>query len=211
MKTTFISGGQVLAAQPNAPEVREIMFYAGTPVLRTDGRKMFHLSFSMEPDAVDLSLLNSGRAPFVVDHVEDIDHTLGVIEGARITNGRGFAGVRFSDRQEFAGIIQDIDKRNLPNVSMAARITGELVKAEPVEKGIPHLRATKWQPFHVSLVSRGADPSAQFLSDCHMEVPAELFTDLSAPTGAASEADQSEQKARLALALKQRRFRVLGR
>lgn len=94
---------------------------------------------------------------------------------------------------------------------MAARITGELVKAEPVEKGIPHLRATKWQPFHVSLVSRGADPSAQFLSDCHMEVPAELFTDLSAPTGAASEADQSEQKARLALALKQRRFRVLGR
>ncbi len=210
MKTTFILGGQVLAESADAKAPREIMFYAGTPVLRTDGRKMFHLSFSMEPGAVDLSLLNSGRAPFVVDHVEDIDHTLGVIERAEI-KGTGRAFVRFSDRQEMAGLIGDIKSGVLANVSMGARITGELVKAEPVEKGIPHLRATKWQPFHVSLVSRGADPSAQFLSDCQMEVPAELFTDLSAPTGAASEADQSEQKARLALAIKQRRFRVLGR
>jgi hypothetical protein len=210
VKTTFILGGQVLAESADAKAPREIMFYAGTPVLRTDGRKMFHLSFSMEPGAVDLSLLNSGRAPFVVDHVEDIDHTLGVIERAEI-KGAGRAFVRFSDRQEMAGLIGDIKSGVLANVSMGARITGELVKAEPVETGIPHLRATKWQPFHVSLVSRGADPSAQFLSDCQMEVPAELFTDLSAPTGAASEADQSEQKARLALQIKQRRFRVLGR
>jgi hypothetical protein len=210
VKTTFILGGQVLAESADAKAPREIMFYAGTPVLRTDGRKMFHLSFSMEPDAVDLSLLNSGRAPFVVDHVEDIDHTLGVIERAEI-KGTGRAFVRFSDRQEMAGLIGDIKSGVLANVSMGARITGELVKAEPVETGVPHLRATKWQPFHVSLVSRGADPSAQFLSDCQIEVPADLFTDLSAPTGAASEADQSEQKARLALAIKQRRFRVLGR
>jgi hypothetical protein len=210
VKTTFILGGQVLAESADAKAPREIMFYAGTPVLRTDGRKMFHLSFSMEPDAVDLSLLNSGRAPFVVDHVEDIDHTLGVIERAEI-KGTGRAFVRFSDRQEMAGLIGDIKSGVLANVSMGARITGELVKAEPVETGIPHLRAIKWQPFHVSLVSRGADPSAQFLSDCQIEVPAELFTDLSAPTGAASEADQSEQKARLALQIKQRRFRVLGR
>jgi hypothetical protein len=210
VKTTFILGGQVLAESADAKAPREIMFYAGTPVLRTDGRKMFHLSFSMEPGAVDLSLLNSGRAPFVVDHVEDIDHTLGVIERAEI-KGTGRAFVRFSDRQEMAGLIGDIKSGVLANVSMGARITGELVKAEPVETGVPHLRATKWQPFHVSLVSRGADPSAQFLSDCQMEVPAELFTDLSAPTGAASNADESEQKARLALAIKQRCFRVLGR
>lgn len=194
MKTTFILGGQVLAESADAKAPREIMFYAGTPVLRTDGRKMFHLSFSMEPGAVDLSLLNSGRAPFVVDHVEDIDHTLGVIERAEI-KGAGRAFVRFSDRQEMAGLIGDIKSGVLANVSMGARITGELVKAEPVETGIPHLRATKWQPFHVSLVSRGADPSAQFLSDCQMEVPAELFTDLSAPTGAASNADDSKARA----------------
>jgi hypothetical protein len=210
VKTTFILGGQVLAESADAKAPREIMFYAGTPVLRTDGRKMFHLSFSMEPGAVDLSLLNNGRAPFVVDHIEDIDHTLGVIERAEI-KGTGRAFVRFSDRHEMAGLIGDIKSGVLANVSMGARITGELVKAEPVETGIPHLCATKWQPFHVSLVSRGADPSAQFLSDCQMEVPAELFTDLSAPTGAASEADQSEQKARLALQIKQRCFRVLGR
>ncbi len=170
------------------------MFYAGTPVLRTDGRKMFHLSFSLDEGAVDLSFLNSGRAPFVVDHVEDIDHTLGVIERAEI-KGTGRAFVRFSDRQEMAGLIGDIKSGVLANVSMGARITGELVKAEPVETGVPHLCATKWQPFHVSLVSRGADPSAQFLSDCQMEVPAKLFTDLSAPSGAASEADDSKARA----------------
>lgn len=210
MKTTFILGGQVLAAQPEAPEVREILFYAGTPVLRTDGRKMFHLSFSMEPGAVDLSLLNSGRAPFVVDHIEDIDHTLGVIESATIGKV-GRASVRFSDRQEMAGIINDIKGGVLSNVSMGARITGDLAQAASIEKGIPHLLATKWQPFHVSLVSRGADPSARFLSDCQMEVPAELLNDITATPGAASEADESNQKARLALEIKQRRFRVLGR
>lgn len=210
MKTNHIFGGQILAAQPDSPEVREIIFYAGTPVLRSDGRKLFHLSFSMDPEDVDLSLLNSGRAPFVIDHIEDIDHTLGVIERASIgAHGRAF--VRFSDRQEFAGIIGDINARKLPNVSMGARITGDLAKAPSIEKGVPHLRAMKWQPFHVSLVSRGADSQAQFLSDCHMEVPAELLLDISAPTGAASEADDSEQKARLALQIKQRRFRVLGR
>ena len=210
MKTTFILGGQVLAESADAKAPREILFYAGTPVLRTDGRKMFHLSFSMEPGAVDLSLLNSGRAPFVVDHIEDIDHTLGVIESASIGKV-GRASVRFSDRQEMAGIINDIKGGVLSNVSMGARITGDLAQAASIEKGIPHLLATKWQPFHVSLVSRGADPSAQFLSDCQMEVPAELLNDITATPGAASEADESNQKARLALEIKQRRFRVLGR
>lgn len=210
MTTNFILGGQVLAAQADAPEVREIIFYAGTPVLRSDGRKLFHLSFSMAPEDVDLSMLNSGRAPFVIDHIEDIDHTLGVIEKAAIgSTGRAF--VRFSDRPEMAGLIGDIKSGVLANVSMGARITGELTQAASIEKGIPHLRASKWQPHHVSLVSRGADPSAQFLSDCHMEVPAELLNDITAIPGAASKADESEQKARLAMQIKQRRFRVLGR
>lgn len=210
MKTNFICGGQILAANAETPGLREVLFYTGAPALRVGpDRRMFHLSFSMEADAADLSLLNSGRAPFVYDHIEDIDHTLGSVDRAWLDGGTGKAAIQFVDRAELQGIIGEVGK-TYSNVSMGARIL-DIVKAPSIEKGVPHLLAAKWQPYHISLVSRGADPNAQFMSACLADVPAELLNDISAPTGAASEADESEQKARLALAVKQRRFRVLGR
>lgn len=187
------------------------MFYSGVPVIRQNGKgQLFHLSFLMEPEAIDLSYLNSGRAPFVVDHVEDIGHTLGAVSKGWF-DGAGKASVKFSGREEMQGIIGDIEKGVLANISMGVELLSNPVKAEPVERGIPHLMATKWRPFHLSVVSRGADHNAQFLSDSEFEVSPELLTDFSAITGAASEADNSGEKARLALQLKQRRFRVLGR
>lgn len=69
--------------------------------------------------------------------------------------------------------------------------------------------ATDWKPFEISVVPIGADPGAKFLSrDGRLERLRAI--DLSAP-GAASDAEDSERKARVALAIKQRRFRVLGR
>ena len=210
MKITNIIGGHLLAANVAAPETRDMMFYGGTAVLREDGRgKLFHLSFSMEPDAVDLSLLNSGRAPFVRDHIENIDHQLGVIERAWLEGGHR-ATIRFSARDEMRGLIGDITSGVLANISMGATIS-KISKAAPVEKGMGHLMATRWQPFHLSLVSRGADHTAQFLSDCRMEIPAELLDSISELSGAASEAENSDKKARQELAIRARRFRVFGR
>ena len=183
-----IIGGQVLAAQESLAGSREVLFYAGTPVLRVNNRnELYHLSFSMEPDAIDMSRLNSGRAPFVIDHIEDVDHTLGVIERAWMGSGAR-ASVRFSNREEMQGVIKDIEDGILANVSMAAEVL-EPVKGTPIEKGIPHVMAAKWRPHHISVVSRGADHNAQFLSD-RLDIPAELLT-LSADPGAAGEADRA--------------------
>jgi hypothetical protein len=67
----------------------------------------------------------------------------------------------------------------------------EMDKAEPVERNVPHLRAKKWRPYHVSAVSRGADHNAHFLSASCLEIPQELLKSISADSGAASEADRA--------------------
>jgi hypothetical protein len=207
MKTNFICGGQFLAANAESNGLRDVLFYSGTPVIRFGAdRRPFHLSFSMDAESADLSLLNSGRAPFVYDHIEDVDHTLGFVEKGWI-GGDARASVRFSDREELKGIISDIESGVLSNISMGARII-DLVKAPSVEKGVPHLLAAKWQPYHISLVSRGADPNAQFLSACLDDVPAELLADISADTGEARNAE--EEAARYALAIKRHRARIFG-
>lgn len=188
MRVSSIIGGQILAAQEGAVGSREVLFYAGTPVLRVDNRnQVYHLSFSMEPDSIDLSRLNSGRAPFVVDHLEDVDHTIGVIEKAWMGDGAR-ASVRFSARDEMQGLIRDIESGVLANVSMAAEVL-EPVKGPSIEKGIPHVMAAKWRPLHISVVARGADHNAQFLSD-RMDIPDGLLS-LSADAGAASAVDRA--------------------
>lgn len=200
MKFKGIIGGQVLAAQEGLAGSREVLFYAGTPVIRSNKRdELFHLSFAMQPEAIDMAYLNTGRAPFVVDHKEDVEHQLGVIERAWLSEGAR-ASVRFTpNRAELQGIIRDIEDGILSNVSMAAEVL-ELVKASPIEKGIPHVMAAKWRPHHISVVARGADHNAQFLSD-RLDIPADLLT-LSADPGAAEEVD----RARYLITLQRMRF-----
>jgi hypothetical protein len=140
MITQYILGGEMLAAEAGSA-TRRVKFYTGAPVLRVNGRgQLFHLSFAMTDGAADLSMLNSGRAPFVCDHVEDIDHHLGVIDRAWLEVGSAYADVRFSARDEMRPIIQDIEKGVLSNVSMSARVL-ERVKAPSVEKDIRHIHA----------------------------------------------------------------------
>ena len=134
---------------------------------------------------------------------------IGVIQAASKTNRGYVATLRFSNREDVAGIRQDIADGILRNVSMGVSIQALELVSKPEEKR-KHYMATAWKPFEISVVPIGADPGAKFLSkDSRLERLRSL--DISAPTGAASEADDSEQKARLALQIKQRRFRVLGR
>lgn len=203
LKVERIVTGRLMPSTESAPDVREMVFYAGTPVIRFDrNNRPFHLSFALAPEAVDFSLLSTGKAPFVIDHVEDIDHHLGVIERAWL-DGVGKATVRFSDRQEFQGIIGDIKSGVIANVSMGAELI-EVGKADSIEGSVPHLRATKWRPYHVSAVSRGADHNAHFLSANCVDIPQDLLFEASAASGA------EKTKALHELALRERRWRVLG-
>lgn len=199
---------------PEAPVedfVREAVFYSGAKVERYDWwtGETYDLSFSMT--GADLSVLNSGQAPVLNGHeAEEAEHVIGINEKA-YKDSRGFiTRMRFSNREDVAGIRQDITDGILCNVSMGVQIQKLTLVEDNKKTARKHYMATEWKPFEVSVVPIGADPGAKFLSkDARLERLRSL--DISAPTGAASEADDSEQKARLALEIKQRRFRVLGR
>lgn len=189
---------------------REVLFYSGAKVERYDwyADEMYDLSFDM--NGANLSALTSG-APVLDGHRSYMaDHVIGTVESATKA-GKGYTAVlRFSEAESVSDTWTKIDEGILNAVSMGVKI-GKLVLAEDDKKSKrKHYMATDWTPFEISVVPIGADPGARFLS---MDPRLERLraTDISAPTGAASTADESEQKARLALEIKQRRYRVLGR
>lgn len=189
--------------------VREVVFYSGAKVERFDWWTGENYDLSFDMSGADLSALNAD-APVLNGHEqEEAEDVIGVVQAAA-RDKRGYvATLRFSNREDVAGIRQDIADGILRNVSMGVSIQALKLVSKPEEKR-KHYMATEWKPFEISVVPIGADPGAKFLSrDSRLERLRAL--EVSAPTGAASDADESEEKARYELAVKQRRFRVLGR
>ena len=198
---------------PEAPAddfIREAVFYSGAKVERYDWwtGETYDLSFSMA--GADLSTLNSGTAPVLNGHESsEAEDVIGVNEKA-YQDARGFVTrMRFSNREDVAGIKQDIADGILCNVSMGVSIQALDLVSKPEEKR-KHYMATKWRPFEVSVVPIGADPGARFLAaDPRLEKL--RANEFSAHSGSPTTADEGELKARQVLALKARRWRVLGR
>lgn len=147
----------------------KMAWYTGATVERMsffDGP--YQLSFSMDEKAVDLSRLNSGRAPFKAGHTgySDVGAVIGKVEKAWLEDGVGYGAVRFSSRPELEPMLQDIRDGILANVSMEAAI---LELEDVTEKGAEekHYLARRWQPMAVALVQVGADPNAQALTSGH--------------------------------------------
>lgn len=189
--------------------VREVVFYSGAKVERFDWWTGENYDLSFDMNGANLSALNA-NAPVLNGHEqEEAEDVIGVVQSAS-RDKRGYvATLRFSNREDVAGIRQDIADGILRNVSMGVSIQALKLVSKPEEKR-KHYMATEWKPFEISVVPIGADPGAKFLSrDSRLERLRAI--EVSAPTGAASDADESEEKARFALAIKQRRFRVLGR
>lgn len=175
------------------PRRREVLFYSGATVDRFDvwSGEMRQLRFDM--DSADLSALRAG-APVLDGHqVLETEYVIGVVESARKADDGFRATLRFSNREDVNGIWQDIEDGILRNVSMGVQI-GELVLESRPGAEVKQYLAKKWKPYEISVVAIGADPNAKILS-----------TSLTA----APSADQ--QKAQYKLALRQRRWRVLGR
>ena len=177
---------------------RDVLFYSGAKVERRDyfTDEMYYLSFSM--DGADLTEI-TGK-PILNNHRQNgIEDVLGNIENPRRTR-RGYeATLRFSDREGVASIWQDIEDGILGNVSMGVRIR-EMTQAPDSTSRMPHLLATQWQPFEISLVPIGADPGAKFLS-----------ASLSAAKRISAAFSAAEYHARHELALRERGWRVLGK
>ncbi|MBE9542493.1 MAG: Mu-like prophage major head subunit gpT family protein [Proteobacteria bacterium] len=114
---------------------------------------------SMKKGDVDLSRLNNG-APVLKDHRASLDTQFGVVESAKIKSKEGIATVRFSEREEFQGLIKDIESGIVRNVSVGYRVH----KYQDVTKKgeeTPTYRAVSWTPMELSFVAIGFDDAAQ--------------------------------------------------
>ena len=175
-----------------------MLFYSGAKVERVDmwSGDMYDLSFAM--DGGDVTQL-AGKPVLDGHQQHEVDYVLGVVENPRRTR-RGYeATLRFSDREDVAPVWQDIEDGILTSVSMGVQIV-EMTQAPDSTVKRPHLLASKWKPFEISIVPIGADPGAKFLS-----------ASLSAAKRISSAFSAAENHARHELALRERRWRVLGK
>lgn len=106
------------------------------------------------PESIDMSFLNSGRAPLLLDH--DPEKQIGVIESVNLDSSarRLRATVRFSKNALAQEVYSDVADNIRGNVSIGYAIN-KMVK----EKDGRTYRATSWRPVEASIVSIPADTS----------------------------------------------------
>lgn len=136
----------------------ELSWGRGAPVLR---RPFLDDPYTEQLDmaGADLSRLNAG-APLLNSHDDwTLTDIIGVVERAWIESGEGRAVVRFSEREDVAGIVADVAAGIIRNVSVGYSVEEYHV----VERdGAPDTyTAVRWTPLEISLVPIPADPSAQ--------------------------------------------------
>jgi hypothetical protein len=120
----------------------------------------FDEQLSLNPAHVRMGRLNN-KGAVLRDHArESIDNTLGVVEKAWIRDGKGYALIRLSKREDVAGIVGDIIDGIINQVS----ITYDVFRFEDVTKQgdqVRTLRAVDWEPKEISFICVGADAGAQ--------------------------------------------------
>lgn len=125
----------------------EFSFSSETPVTRYFGDEVL----DHDREAVDLSRLNGGAAPLLLNH--DPDRVLGIVERAWIDEKRrGMARITWATNDLARQVRQDVEAGVMPNISV-----GYAVQQAEQEGDV--MRVTRWQPIELSVVSIPADAS----------------------------------------------------
>lgn len=109
-----------------------------------------------EKGEVDLVRLNNG-APLLLGH--DTTKQIGVVEIAKVSEGRGEALVRFSKSQLAEEIYQDVKDGIRRNVSVGYEVNKMVLVEASQKDDIETYRVTRWTPLEVSIVPVPADNS----------------------------------------------------
>ena len=133
--------------------------------------------------SVDLSFLNSGNAPLLLDH--DPERQIGVVESVNLDSSarRLRATVRFSKGQLGSEIYDDVRDGIRNNVSIGYKI-GRMERDEKAEGGNTY-RVRSWTPLEASIVSIPADDSVGTNRKAELE---------QTPTPIPAEAERKEPK-----------------
>lgn len=151
-------------------------FDAGIQVLDADNR-MVRVSFSSETpykrvswfddpwievlghkaEEVDLARLTSKAAPVLYGHnpYARAAH-VGVVENGWLQDGRGYADIRFSKRDDVADLWRDVTDGIVRNISVGYNIL-ERVLTKKSDKLPSEYRVTRWIPMEISFVAIPAD------------------------------------------------------
>lgn len=154
---------EIVKREEGAPDTDtfDIVWTTGSKGLRYDwdlGR--YYEELEVSEAACDLSRMNNGAAPFLVQHANHVWAVAGVIERAWIQDGKGYATVKPSVRAEMQEIVRDIKAGVLKNVSVGYHVTTYRELTQPGDD-IRTLLAVKWTPMEASIVAIGFDPNAQ--------------------------------------------------
>lgn len=104
---------------------------------------------------VDMSWLKSGNAPLLLQH--DHGRQIGVIDSARLENGRVTAVVRFGSSALAQEIKQDVEDGIRSNVSIGYRVDEMVLTKKGGDQKPDEYRVTKWRGHEASIVSVPAD------------------------------------------------------
>ena len=123
-------------------------FSSETPVTRYFGDEVL----DHDPASVDLSRLNGGAAPLLLNH--DPDQVLGLVERAWIDpdKRRGMARIRWASNDRAQQVRADVEARVMPNISVGYAVLDATSEGEV-------MRVKRWQPVELSVVSIPADPT----------------------------------------------------
>ncbi|MDY6790531.1 MAG: phage major capsid protein [Thermodesulfobacteriota bacterium] len=131
----------------------KLSFSSEAPVDRYFGQEILN----HDQKSVNLTFLNSGRAPLLKDHFS-FEQT-GVVESARIgTDRMGRAVVRFGKSQLADDEFNDVVDGIRSNVSVGYRINKMVLEEQSEENGDVY-RVVDWEPLEISIVSIPADQS----------------------------------------------------
>ena len=100
-----------------------------------------------------------------------IGSTLGVVVpgSARIADGKAYARVRFSKRDDVESVWKDVVDGIVGNVSVGYRVHKYFRTPADEEAGTPEIRrAIDWEPYEISLVPMGADAGAKVRAADHV-------------------------------------------
>lgn len=143
----------------------DVVWTTGAVVRRYGWDESYDEELVVDPASVRLDRLNAG-APLLADHntYTGIRGQIGVVEKAWLADGKGYATVRFSAREDVAPIIQDVADGILRSISVGYRVHKfERTSAQDRKgngKEVPLYRAVDWEPKEISIVSIPADVGA---------------------------------------------------
>ncbi len=153
----------------DADETREIdvAFTTGAGVERFDWRsgERYIETLSLDPAHVRLDRINAGASLLDSHSSWSLSDIVGaVVPGsASLAKKEGRARVRFSRRDEVAGIWQDVKDRIIRFLSVGYRVHKyeETAAGKGSGNKLPIRRAIDWEPYELSLVPIPADAGAQ--------------------------------------------------